>query len=234
MRPVAHTTELWRSAECSLTAELSRRSREDSQCREACNALKARLGKAKQARQGKSVQKCRVYYEGPAGLYIHGACPTWRDTCRVHMRACVAGEWGTAHSTGHDLSLDLCADHILWHHIVCPMDGDRPPAGRQSADSWQGNVDGLTADGLTGCMPLCNAPAVNNPTQGSDLWRGTLSLCHSLFMQDTTCYKEAIEEPIGEPIEGPFEGPEEEPVDLDLAVEPWRTPGEPVSDVWED
>ena len=127
-----------------------------------------------------------MYYEGPAGPYIHGACPTWRDTCRVHMRACVAGEWGTAHITGHDLSLDLCADHILWHHIVCPMDGDRPTAGRQSAGSWQCNVDGLTADGLTGCMLLCNAPAVTTPTQGSDLWRGTVSLCHSLFMQDPT------------------------------------------------
>ena len=46
--------------------------------------------------------------------------------------------------------------------------------------------------------------------------------------------EEASEEPIEEPIEEPFEGPEEEPVDLDLAVEPWRTPGEPVSDVWED
>ena len=106
----------------------------------------------------------------------------------MHMSACVAGEWGTAHITGHDLSLDLCADHILWHHIVCPMDGDRPPAGRQSAGSWQCNVDGLTADGLTGCMLLCNAPAVTTPTQGSDLWRGTVSQCHSLFMQDPTCY----------------------------------------------
>ena len=73
------------------------------------------------------------------------------------------------------------------------MDGDRPPAGRQSAGSWQCNVDGLTADGLTGCMLLCNAPAVTTPTQGSDLWRGTVSLCHSLFMQDTTCYKWEVE-----------------------------------------
>ena len=68
------------------------------------------------------------------------------------------------------------------------MDGDRPPAGRQGADSWQCNVDGLTADGLTGCMLLCNTPAVTTPTQGSDLWRGTVSLCHSLFVQATTCY----------------------------------------------
>ena len=37
-------------------------------------------------------------------------------------------------------------------------------------------------------MLLCNAPAVTTPPQGSDLWRGTISRYHSLFMQGTTCY----------------------------------------------
>ena len=79
--------------------------------------------------------------------FIHVGCPTWRDTCSMPMNACGVGEWGTAHTTDHDLSLDLCARHILWCHMVCALDSDRLPAGSRNADSWQSHARRSTADG---------------------------------------------------------------------------------------